>query len=201
MTTRAKGRNPLKRKQATRKIKDVCFVICEGCTEEDYLNMDAIRDNLDCALKLIRRHPGQSDPASLVRTISKKLEEVDFRKHDSAWIAMDVDEWTKEQIGKALAWSRSDERFHLAISNPKFELFLVMHYGLAKGCLTSSSIDTRLKAKWPDYAKRIPANKFSLQETRNAMSIASQRERIDRSCIPHEGSTGFPLMLDEILEK
>lgn len=201
MTAHAKRRNPLKRKQATRRIKDVCYVICEGCTEEDYLNMNAIRDNLNCALKLVRRHPGQSDPASLVRIMSKRLKEVDFRKHDSAWIAMDIDEWTDEQIGKAITWDRSDERFHLAISNPKFELFLAMHYGPAKGCLTSSSIDARLKTEWPDYSKRIPANKFSLPEIRNAVNHASQRERIDQSGIPHEGSTSFHLMLNKILDK
>lgn len=52
----------------------------------------------------------------------------DFRKGDEAWIVVDVDTWGDVEFAELLSWAASDPRHHLAISNPKFELFLVMHF-------------------------------------------------------------------------
>ena len=52
------------------------------------------------------------------------VRENDFRARDEAWLMVDVDEWGAAEFAELLAWEAADSRHHLAVSNPKFELFL-----------------------------------------------------------------------------
>ena len=57
----------------------------------------------------------------------------EFREGDEAWIIVDVDTWDETEFSQLLDWTKEDPRHHLAISNPKFELFLIMHFERAVG--------------------------------------------------------------------
>ena len=60
----------------------------------------------------------------------------EFREGDEAWIIVDVDTWDETEFSQLLDWTKKDPRHHLAISNPKFELFLIMHFERRGGCPT-----------------------------------------------------------------
>lgn len=174
MTASAHAHNPLRQKRGKRKIRKVIHVLPEGQTERDYLAMDAIQAAVQSgervALKLVKGHKGQTDPASLVRQMKTHLRKEDFRSDDEAWLVIDVDEWTDGQIACAIQWESSDSRHHLAISNPKFELFLLMHYCDTRGCVTPVDVDKRLRRYLPDYKKRLSHGQFSLDQVAEAVS-------------------------------
>lgn len=174
MAASAHAHNPLRQKRGKRKIRKVIHVLPEGQSERDYLAMDviqaAVQSGERVALKLVKGHKGQTDPASLVRQMKSHLRKEDFRSDDEAWLVIDVDEWTDEQFACAIQWESSDPRNHLAISNPKFELFLLMHYCDAKGCATPTDVDKRLKRYLPDYKKRLTHGLFSLGQVTEAVS-------------------------------
>lgn len=181
MAASAQARDPLRQKRGKRKIRKVIHVLPEGQTERDYLAMDAIQCAVQSggrvALKVVKGHKGQTDPASLVRQMKAHLRKQDFRSDDEAWLVIDVDEWTDEQIARAISWESSDPRHHLAISNPKFELFLLMHYCDAKGCATPADVDKRLKHYLPDYKKRLARGLFSLSQVTEAVSRSRRCDR------------------------
>lgn len=90
--------------------------------------------------------------------MKKALKGRTYRKGDQAWCVIDTDDWTNEEINAVLDWAASRSHYHVAISNPKFELFLVMHFEDAKGCTTAAVVDRRLKKYMSEYKKRIPTD-------------------------------------------
>lgn len=159
-------RDSLARRTGTRKYRPVCWVSAEGQTERDYFTMDAFRD----AGKAIRFpkdiHPDRRNPAAVLKRFQKALRTEDFRAGDEAWIVVDVDEWDRGELEALLAWARKDDRRHVAISNPKFELFLVMHFEKGNGCTTASSVDAALRRHMPGYDKRLRRGQFSAGQVR-----------------------------------
>lgn len=177
----SRAHNPLRQKRGKRRVRRIIHVLPEGETERDYLAMASIKTAVQSggclALKFVRGHKGQTDPVSLVRQMTAHLRKEDFRSDDEAWLIIDVDNWTREQIEIAVHWEASDRRHHLAISNPKFELFLLMHYCNAFECHTPADVDNRLKRYWPDYKKRIPINHFSQVQVLEAARRSSRCAR------------------------
>lgn len=186
----ARARNPLQQKRGKRRIRKVIHVLPEGQTERDYLAMDAIQAAIQSggrvAVKVVKGHRGQTDPGSLVRQMKAHLRGEDFRSDDEAWLVIDVDEWTSEQIKTAMKWELSDPRYHLAISNPKFELFLLMHYCDAAGCVTPADVDNRLKHYVPDYKKRLARGLFTIGQVKDAVRRA---QRCDRTTLLGGGAS------------
>lgn len=74
---------------------------------------------------------------------------------------VDVDEWDKAEFAELLKWADSDPRHYLVVSNPKFELFLVMHFEKGNGCTTAPKVDQTLKRYLPRYDKRLAPTAFS----------------------------------------
>ncbi len=108
-------------------------------------------------------HPDRRNPAAVLKRFQKAMRTEDFRNGDEAWIVVDVDTWGDAEFAELLSWAASDPRHHLAVSNPKFELFLVMHFERSNGCTTPQKVDATLKRYWPRYGKRVNATRFSLR--------------------------------------
>lgn len=97
-------------KRATRRQRRIVQVVAEGETELDYLRLNSvralIRDAGDVSLSIVDHHKGQTDPASLVKTMtSKGRGPRDLQRNDEQWLVMDVDEWTPGQMRKAVEWA------------------------------------------------------------------------------------------------
>ena len=179
-------------------------VMTEGeLTEPSYLSMDSMLAAMRRAgvgLKLLTHHKGQTDPASLVRAMRTAMRREMVQKGDEAWLVMDVDEWTEAQFDAALSWSKTAKAHHLAVGNPKFELFLLMHFGEAKGCASAKEVDARLKACWKEYRKRIPAGAFTIEQVAVAVERAAQADSRPDSVMPAPGETKFYKLLESLLD-
>ena len=128
------GRRPLKRKVAIRQPRKTLLVFCEGeRTEPEYLRalkrQPFVRDVAAVDLRVEPRHGGAA-PLTLVsmaadartKAISEEAEIDEF------WCVFDV-EWpiNHPYLEEAIDRARRDG-IQIAVSNPCFELWLILHF-------------------------------------------------------------------------
>jgi hypothetical protein len=130
---RAPGERALRRKVATKRIKKTLLVFCEGeRTEPEYLNAlklePAIRGVAAVEIRIAATNSG-AVPLTLVRRAiearNRALNEND--EIDEFWCVFDV-EWPRNHpnLPEAIALAKANE-INLAISNPCFEVWLILH--------------------------------------------------------------------------
>jgi hypothetical protein len=84
-----------------------------------------------------------------------------LKSTDEAWLVVDKDQWRDDQLSPLLQWSQQAANYGVAVSNPKFELWLLMHFEDATGVATSRQCSERLKRHLPNYDKgRIDSGKL-----------------------------------------
>lgn len=191
----------LKRRVGTREYRNVLWISAEGQTEKDYFQMNVFRDTAMQVRFPKNVHPDRRNPHQVLKRFQKALRSEDFRKNDEAWVVVDVDNWDSSEFDELVAWAESDSRHHLAISNPKFELFLLMHFGPAKGCTTSQKVDTALKRQLPRYAKRISATQFAVKDVKTAIENAREKRFCCNEAVPAPGMTDAHLLAERLIEK
>ena len=132
---RRAGARPLKRKVATRTPRKTLVVFCEGeRTEPEYLNalkrQPSVRDVRAVDLRVETRHGGGSVPRALVATaIEARNKATDEEAEiDEFWCVFDV-EWPENHPGlREAAQQAQANGIKLAVSNPCFELWLILHF-------------------------------------------------------------------------
>ena len=56
------------------------------------------------------------------------LKDEDIKTTDEAWVVVDKDQWGDAQLNSLFRWSQSSTNFGFALSNPKFEYWLLLHF-------------------------------------------------------------------------
>lgn len=127
MRQRRREPKPLKRVIARRPELRTVVVFCEGKNSEpDYINglkrLPEIADNTTLNLEL---HPQQGVPLTLVKMAADQLADPEV---DECWCIFDV-EWPKNHPNLLDARQLAQAKgIGLVISNPCFELWLVLHH-------------------------------------------------------------------------
>lgn len=187
------------RKTNVRDYRSVCWVSAEGTTERDYLGMAVFKDAPVSVRFPKNTHPNRHNPAAVLKRFEKALRENDFRAADEAWLVVDVDDWGEAEFAELLAWQEADDRHHLAVSNPKFELFLVMHFEKANGCTTPEKVDAALKKHLPRYDNRVPRTQFSAKQVCGAVENAKAKRAGCKGAVPAPGMTDVHLLVKRLL--
>lgn len=158
---RRRGNLP-KRRQEHRAPRQRFLVLSEGDrTEPDYFRW--LRDQLGS--RLLRIEPkggdGTSDPLRLVRKAAKLQADAAQRAHrqkdtflayDQVWCLVDVDDHTT--LEQAAAEARKAD-IQLAVSNPCFELWALLHLEDQQGHIERNTLRERLRVHMPDYGKQL----------------------------------------------
>lgn len=105
-------------------------------------------------------HNGASDPGNVLKEMKKLLKKYDLGKYDQAWLVIDKDQWQETQISPLLTWSTTDEKYGFALSNPKFEYWLLLHFEEPSGISSSRNCSDRLNRHLPGYDKNIDVRKL-----------------------------------------
>jgi RloB-like protein len=106
-------------------------------------------------IELIPNRGNQSSPDEIFNNLKNKKNKDTYDEKDQFWLSVDFDRW-----GKKLAKIKrlcEDQRFGLAISNPCFELWLILHLQDHTTSLTSKECKTLLGNtlnRYPDLQKR-----------------------------------------------
>jgi RloB-like protein len=136
------------------------LIVCEGeKTEPDYFEQFAeFHKNSLVKVELAK---AQGVPLSIVRTArdlkikaiaDAKREEDDNLMFEAVWCAFDVDVHPNIPEAKLLAGEYDIE---LAISNPCFELWLLLHLRDSPGMLHHHDVQALLKSHVPNYDKKV----------------------------------------------
>lgn len=164
---------PQKRRSAYRQQFRKFVISCEGSvTEREYFTrlqtlcwngviLDILTDrNATSPVQVLER----------IRSYGKSLS-----ARDEMWCVVDKDQWTPAQLEALMAWQREPSPVFrgVALSNPKFELWLLAHFQELPVTCGASECDRLLEAHHPDYRKHINAHLFDLPSMRAAIARAS----------------------------
>lgn len=195
-----KRRRELGRRLPSREIRKVCWISAEGKTEQDYFSMEVFKQS-SYAIRFPKDiHPNRRNPAAVLKRFQKALREEDFRKGDEAWLVVDVDSYDTSELMQLVAWEKESPQHHVAISNPKFELFLALHFPGVSGCATPNVVDAEMKKHMGQgYRKRIDSRQFSLEDVLRACERSEERRRGRVGPVPPEGTTDAHLLVRQLL--
>lgn len=129
-----------------------------------------------------------SEPPQVLRRMRTWLKKNDLKDSDEAWLVVDKDQWTDAQLKELLTWSQSKENYGFALSNPKFEYWLLLHFEDGKGVDTSRKCSERLRRYLKNYDKGIDLRKFTQNSISKAVHQAKRRDT--PPCTGWPGITG-----------
>lgn len=87
--------------------------------------------------------------------MKRQLKKEGLRTTDEAWLVVDQDQWTEQQLEQLFAWSKEQENYHLALSNPCFELWLLLHFEDAKNISSTTKWADKLENISPNLTKKL----------------------------------------------
>ncbi len=182
--TRAKD---LRRRTEVKPERRTVIVFCEGeASEPDYLNglkrLPGIADNTAVAIEI---DPTQGVPLTLVK---RAIERSRDNEVDECWCVFDV-EWPQHH--PKLAEARRLAACHgigLAVSNPCFELWLILHLDEQTGFLTTAEAEQRSRGLDGRTGKRIdPARYLEHRRTAAVRAVAlAQRHAGNGTAFPDD---------------
>ena len=171
----ARKRRTFKRRVGKRPYRKLFVIATEGAkTEPQYF---AILDNRDSVIHvecLKTKH--NSSPPQVLKRMQKRLKKEALRKSDEAWLVVDKDQWTDEQLAQLHGWSLEEENYGFALTNPKFEYWILLHFEDGNGVANSQQCSTRLKQYLPDYDKGIDTRKITPEMIVDAVRRAKTRD-------------------------
>lgn len=104
------------------------------------------------------------------------LKKEGLRDGDEAWLVVDTDQWTGAQLRQLHQWSQAKENYGLAVSNPQFEFWLLLHFEDGKGVNTSRECVARLMRQLPGYQKgAVDVSQFA-DKVAEAVELARRRD-------------------------
>ncbi len=180
MARRPRASSAFERPGRSRSLGRRILISCEG-EETEYRYFEDIRKSLRMEPnKIIVLEPEASDPLSVVGQV---LDERAYRKqekawdeNDMAWAVFDGDEHRANNINnwrEALQLAQVND-IHLAISNPSFEYWYLLHYQNQNSSLTRQQAMRLLKVHIPDYEK---SDVICREELQSLTKVAIERAR------------------------
>ena len=194
----ARNRRHFRRPLGTRRYRKLFVLAVEGATTEPQyfalFNDQHSVIHVDCV-----KGNHRSAPQQVLKRMKIRLGEEGLSTSDEAWLVVDKDSWTEDQLDQLHAWSQERESYGLALSNPKFEYWLLLHFENAKGIRTARDCRTRLKRHLPDYDKHIDRRMFPLVSIREAIARAQVRDNPPCKDWPRRTGTTVYRLVERLL--
>ncbi|MFH1138539.1 MAG: RloB family protein [Pseudomonadota bacterium] len=189
-----KKRRSFTRPPGERRIRKLFVIAAEGAVTEpgyfDLFNNQRAVIQVNCL-----KNRDKSSPLQVLTRMKRYLKEEDLKHPDEAWLVVDKDRWTDEQLTQLLDWSKKAENYGFALSNPKFEYWLLLHFEDGAGVASSRECSNRLKKHLPGYDKRFEAGKISIEMVEEAIRRARGRGNPSGATWPTTfGSTVYRLV-------
>lgn len=170
-TSRRKFQRPL----GVRRYKKLFVIATEGNkTEPIYFRLfcdEALIVRINC---LKGNH--ESSPSSVLKRMTDYLQREELKLSDQAWLVVDKDQWTEQQLTKLHRWSLRQDNYGFALSNPKFEYWLLLHFEDGVGVTSARDCTERLKRWIPEYDKGLDTRKTRLPQINAAINRAKKRD-------------------------
>jgi len=175
-------------------------------TEPQYFNLKVFTDSAEKSIKIeVIPHHTDSAPSDVLKRMKKVLNEYirecKIRRDDYAWIIIDKDNWSTGAIDQIFEWSQEHPNRGVAVSNPKFEFWLLLHFNNGDGIISSQKCSEALQRSCPDYKKDcIPLGKFKRENILNAIQRAKQLDNPPCPKWPKNTGTTVYRLVEKLLE-
>ena len=171
----AMKRRSFRRHYGARRYRKLFIIAVEGeKTEPQYFNHIRSKSSTVCIKCLNSKH--KSSAQQVLRRMNTHLKENSLYEGDEAWLVVDKDSNTDDRLSELYDWSIKQNNFNFALSNPKFEFWLLLHFEDGNGITSSRDCSERLKRYLPNYNKSIEAHKITHQQISDAVQRAQQRD-------------------------
>jgi len=201
--------------------RPVFYIASEGeNTEPDYFEIILAGHCPDVRIEILKETPDirGNDPIKLKERIQKKLRgKIDKRiiSRCEAWVVVDRDEktWTVEQLNEVANWVSAENKkkapdvHGMALSNPCFEFWLLLHFKEGTGALDSKNCKSKLKKELELGYKNKRLNDPKVRElfTKKAIKDAIKRSKIknkdlDEPWPRQPGHTTMHILVQHILD-
>jgi hypothetical protein len=176
-------------------------IVTEGSrTEKDYFSLFRHDPSLSCKIVLVKKDKNKSDPKSALSAMEKYLQSTKLKSQDEAWIVVDKNSWSDEQLLLLDSWQSTQDNYRLAVSNPNFEYWLLLHFEDGNKITSNKDCLNRLKNFLPNYKKEIPRNKLLPQNVHDAIQRAKVHDKLSEKPWPQSlGVTTVYKLLENII--
>jgi hypothetical protein len=191
-------RRKFERKTGERRYRKLFLVAAEGCkTEPIYFRL---LDTQHATVHVSCIKGGHdSAPAKVLKRMKDRLASEGLRAGDEAWLVVDKDQWSEEQLATLWEWSRTNECYGFALSNPMFEYWLLLHFEDGTGVSSSRQCSEKLARYMPNYDKGFDTRTFSIEMIREAILRAENRDRPPCDDWPRGAGTTVYKLVQRIL--
>lgn len=163
------------RASGSRPRRKIFIIAMEGeKTEPQYFHI--LRKCQEGAVIVLIEGGHKPSPSRVRDKMKEYLRKNKLRKSDEAWIVMDRDNWADEHLKQIVDWTKDNSNYGFALSNPKFEYWLLLHFEDGNKVQSPRNCDERLKKCYPKYNKNIDARKITRERIIKAIERAKLRD-------------------------
>ncbi len=175
------------------------LISCEGSvTEPEYFAFFREHASIQCL-----RAKGKSAPGAVLERMKKAFDRTSFRRGDEAWLVVDNDNWTDGHLQALHQWAAEhggDVKRGLAVSNPRFELWLLLHFEDVAHPCPGHECSRRLARHLADYNKHLSYTSFPCELVHVAIARAKKLDQPESSDWPRKTATTVYRLVDDLLE-
>lgn len=148
--------NSRRGRKTLRKERSIILIAAEGSNKTErayFLEFNRLQKKY----KIIMAGGNNTDPVKIVQDAadSAKKKDLDLKSGDLVYAVFDTDVGKEKQIEKTRKIAKN-EKVGLILSNPCFELWLLMHFTFStKSYSNNKAVCDELMRKWPKYKKNI----------------------------------------------
>lgn len=189
----------LNRPKQSRNLRPFFLLGCEGKTEINYFKTLGRTLFRTISFEFSGANNDKSDPPSVLIALKKEIKNYNTNGITGAWAIIDTDNRKPEDFNTLERWSQTNPAYGLAISNPCFELWLLLHVD-DKFPQTETAVITALKKRFPDW-KKPHCPTFTEEMVEQAVQQA-KRANINSNNTPGSTTTGTTVykLLDILLK-
>jgi len=189
------------RKPAIRLYRKVFYLFTEGAeTEPTYFGILQKNCPQHICIK-IAPHKTKSDLLHVLKRAQEFIrKEKPQMKSSEFWLVVDIDDRTAKQFAPLQKWAKKANNYYLAISNPKFEYWLLLHFEKGNDVNNSRDCSRRLKKHMPYYEKNNLDEKTLLANLKNAIKYAKEKHiQCGNNCFTGNCSTVY-ILVERIMD-
>ncbi len=162
-----------------REYRKIVVIATEGQkTEPAYFRLPIFRPPSTCVHVRTISSKTKSSPRNVLKRMKKYIADYGIKGDDEAWLVVDRDCWKEEDLDELHEWASAGKNRGLAVSNPHFEYWLVLHFEEGHDIHDSGDCLLRLGKHLPQYEKgELEAAWFTLEDVKVALARAKKKDR------------------------
>ncbi|CAI3958209.1 unnamed protein product [Commensalibacter communis] len=176
-----------KRKTANREYRKTFHILWEGrVTEKEYFEWIGRKTGI--VIRSIKKSNDDTTSCKKLLNLAEKYlvnHKDDIKRGDEIWIIIDQDNRneTDPYLDQLIGWQDPTRKYFVAVSDPKFEYWLLLHFECANNLSDAQNCCDRLEqccqkqdAKYK-LSKKFPSHFYTLDKVESAICNAKKRNR------------------------